>query len=221
MGTKTSQTTLTSGAESEVHIAYIPTHTIVRSLRTASSDAIGLTFNSTNQFLATGFSGIPQISMWQLPLDKFLGSISGHNGFLTDIAFSPDGQAIASSANSPDNVKMRNFSYPEKDTTDNLFRIVPSQPIITKGIISDLLLMEQKDTVLSKNFCNKGPGNIILEYAYLRKGKDFTFSVPFPNGIVLKPNDCIDLSFKVQPTDTGIIADTVFLVIVHKSFICL
>ena len=218
MGTKTSQTTLTSGAECEVHIAYIPTHTIVRSLRAASSDAIGLTFNSTNQFLATGFEGIPQISMWQLPLDKFLGSISGHNGFLTDIAFSPDGQAIASSANSPDNVKMRNFSYPEKDTTDNLFRIVPSQPIITKGIISDLLLMEQKDTVLSKNFCNKGPGNIILEYAYLRKGKDFTFSVPFPNGIVLKPNDCIDLSFKVQPTDTGIIADTVFFGYCSQEF---
>jgi WD40 repeat protein len=218
MGTQTSQISLTSGAESEVHIAHIPSHIIVRSLRTSSSDAIGLSFNSTNQFLATGFAGIPQISMWQLPLDKFLGSISGHNGFLTDIAYSPDGQAIASSANSQDNVKIRNFSYPEKDTTDNLFRIVPSQPRITKGIIPDLFLMEQKDTVLSKNFCNKGPGNIILEYAYLRKGKDFTFSAPFPNGIVLKPNDCIDLSFKVQPTDTGIIADTVFFGYCSQEF---
>jgi WD40 repeat protein len=218
MGTQTSQISLTSGAESEVHIAHVPSHKIVRSLRTSSSDAIGLSFNSTNQFLATGFAGIPQISMWQLPLDKFLGSISGHNGFLTDIAYSPDGQAIASSANSQDNVKIRNFSYPEKDTTDNLFRIVPSQPRITKGIIPDLFLMEQKDTVLSKNFCNKGPGNIILEYAYLRKGKDFTFSAPFPNGIVLKPNDCIDLSFKVQPTDTGIIADTVFFGYCSQEF---
>jgi len=106
-GTMLSEQSFYSVSASEVHVIDIASKTIVRSLRNSASDVIGLDFNATNQFLATGFAGFPQISVWRIPTNVFLGQLANHEGFLTDIKYSPDGKALASSARTSDNLGKR------------------------------------------------------------------------------------------------------------------
>jgi hypothetical protein len=219
LGTQTSMPTFTSGSASEVHVADIASRQIVRVLRKASSDAVGLTINSNNQYMGIGFAGIPQIALWQLPGNRFLGSVSGHDGFLTDIAFSPDGLTIASCALSPDNLKIRAFAYPEKDTTDAYFTISPANPTIINGQINPAYLMYAADTLLKVNFCNPGPGDIIPEYAYFRKGQHFSLAKPVLNTDTVKAGECLALLIRCQPADTGFLADSLMIGFCSQEFI--
>ena len=217
-GTMLSEQSMYSASTSEVHVIDISTGLIVRSLRRSSSNVVGLSFSANNQFLATGFAGIPQIAVWKIPTNTFLGSISGHNGFLTDIQYSPNGKSIASSAESNDNVKIIDFAYPEKDTSDAFISIVASQPTIVKASLQPVVLMHQVDTVLKVNLCNGGRGNILIDYAYFRDGQHFTLAMPIPDTTSIKPGECVDIHLRVKTRDIGLLRDSLFFGFCSQEF---
>jgi len=217
-GTMLSESSLYSSSSSEVHVFDIASKTIIRSLRNSSSDVIGLDFNTTNQFLATGFAGFPQISVWRLPTNVFLGQLANHSGFLTDVKYSPDGASLASSAISADNLKTMDFAFPETDTARALVRIEPSQPIILSTDLGDALMMHPTDSVLKVNLCNGGNGDIYIDYAYFREGIHFSLITKIPNTVKIAPGECIDIGIRVLARDNGPLIDSLFFGFCSQEF---
>ena len=217
-GTMLSEQSLYSVSASEVHVIDIASKTIVRSLRNSASEIIGLDFNSTNQFLATGFAGFPQISVWRVPTNVFLGQLANHEGFLTDIKYSPDGKALASSARTSDNLKVMDFAFPEKDTSIGFIRIEPSKPVIVSADLGDAIMMHPTDTVLTVNLCNGGKGDIFIEYAYFREATHFSLISQIPNTLRIAPGKCIDINIRVLARDNGLLTDSLFFGFCNQEF---
>ncbi|MFN4988651.1 MAG: WD40 repeat domain-containing protein [Ignavibacteria bacterium] len=217
-GTMLSESSLYSSASSEVHVFDIASKTIVRSLRNSSSDVIALDFNATNQFLATGFAGFPQISVWRLPTNVFLGQLANHSGFLTDVKYGPDGKSLASSAISADNLKTMEFAFPETDTATSLIRIEPSKPIIVSADLGDAIMMHPTDSILKVNLCNGGKGDIFIDYAYFREGIHFSLISKIPNTVKIAPGDCIDIGIRVLARDNGPLIDSLFFGFCSQEF---
>ena len=217
-GTMVGEQSLYSESSSEVHVFDVATKTVVRSLRNSSSDVIALDFNATNQFLATGFAGFPQISVWRLPTNVFLGQLANHQGFLTDIKYSPDGKALASSAKTSDNLKVMDFAFPEKDTSIGFIRIEPSQPIIVSADLGNALMMHPTDTILKVNLCNGGKGDIFIDYAYFREGIHFSLISQIPNTLRIVPGACIDINIRVLARDNGLLTDSLFFGFCNQEF---
>lgn len=217
-GTMLSEQSFYSASTSEVHVFDIATKTVVRSLRNSSSDVIALDFNATNQFLATGFAGFPQISVWRLPTNVFLGQLANHQGFLTDIKYSPDGKALASSAKTSDNLKVMDFAFPEKDTSIGFIRIEPSKPIIVSAELGDALMMHPTDTILKVNLCNGGNGDIFIDYAYFREGIHFSLISQIPNTLRIAPGSCIDINIRVLARENGLLTDSLFFGFCNQEF---
>jgi len=217
-GTMLSEQSLYSVSTSEVHVFDIATKTIVRSLRNSASDVIGLDFNATNQFLATGFAGFPQISVWRVPTNVFLGQLANHEGFLTDIKYSPDGKSLASSARTSDNLKVMDFAFPEKDTSIGFIRIEPSKPIIVSADMGDAIMMHPTDSILTVNLCNGGNGDIFIDYAYFREATHFSLISQIPNTLRIAPGKCIDISIRVLARDNGLLTDSLFFGFCNQEF---
>jgi WD40 repeat protein len=217
-GTMLSEQSLYSVSASEVHVIDIATKTIVRSLRNSASDVIALDFNSTNQFLATGFAGFPQISVWRIPTNVFLGQLANHEGFLTDIKYSPDGKSLASSARTSDNLKVMDFAFPEKDTSIGFIRIEPSKPVIVSADLGDAIMMHPTDSILTVNLCNGGNGDIFIDYAYFRDATHFSLISQIPNTLRIAPGKCIDISIRVLARDNGLLTDSLFFGFCNQEF---
>ena len=217
-GTMLSESSLYSAASTEVHVFDIASKTIVRSLRNSSSDVIALDFNATNQFLATGFAGFPQISVWRLPTNVFLGQLANHSGFLTDVKYGPDGKSLASSAISADNLKTMEFAFPETDTAKAFIRIEPSKPIIVSADLGDAIMMHPTDSVLKVNLCNGGKGDIFIDYAYFREGIHFSLISKIPNTVKIAPGECIDINIRVLARDNGPLIDSLFFGFCSQEF---
>lgn len=217
-GTMLSESSLYSSASSEVHVFDIASKTIVRSLRNSSSDVIALDFNATNQFLATGFAGFPQISVWRLPTNVFLGQLANHSGFLTDVKYGPDGKSLASSAISVDNLKMMEFAFPETDTAKAFIRIEPSKPIIVSADLGNAIMMHPTDSILKVNLCNGGKGDIFIDYAYFREGIHFSLLSQIPNTVSIAPGECIEIHVRVLARDNGPLIDSLFFGFCSQEF---
>ena len=139
-------------------------------------------------------------------------------GFLTDIKYSPDGKALASSARTSDNLKVMDFAFPEKDTSIGFIRIEPSKPVIVSADLGDAIMMHPTDTVLTVNLCNGGNGDIFIDYAYFREATHFSLISQIPNTLRIAPGKCIDINIRVLARDNGLLTDSLFFGFCNQEF---
>ncbi len=215
---KTSLPTISSSSESAVYIVDITSKTIIRSLHKTSSDALNLVFNGTSRYLGLGFQYQPQVALWQIIDDSFNRGLSGHAGKMTSITYSPNGRSIATTALSPDNVALRNFSYPEADVSDELMRIVPADITVGSPLLKPNYLMNVRDTTLRATICNNGASIILFESAKLISNKHFALLKPITLSDTLYPGKCMDIAVRFQPKDTGLLHDTLMLASCSREF---
>lgn len=220
VATQVSQPTGVSGIESEIHVIDGATGDIIRTLRdVGASNSVGLSFSSTARFLAIGLSGIPQVGLWNLLTDSFSGSFDGHSGALTDIQFSKVGTSLAtSSSDQKDNLRLRNFSFPESDESDALSHIIRPTFTATTPVLPQTFIGSQFDTVLTASFCNSSPVPIILTKARFEKGTAFRLLTPFVTD-TLQPGECITFKLAFAPQDTGAIEDKLIYSTCNSEFV--
>lgn len=218
LASKAESYTISSGGNATAYIVDIATKTIIRTLRKSASDVLSLAFNGTSRYLGLGYPYQPQISLWQIVDDEFNGGLSGHAGQMTSLTYSPDGRVIATTALSPDNVTLRNFSYPETDVSDEFMRIVPANINLTDIELEPNYLMNRRDTVLRTSLCNTGEATVIFETAKLLANKHFSLAKPITSLDTLSPGECLDILLSFQPQDTGWTRDTIMLTSCSRQF---
>lgn len=218
LASKAESYTISSGGNSTVYIVDIASKTIIRTLRKSSSDALKLAFNGTSRYLGLGYPYQPQIALWQIVNNEFNGGLSGHAGQMTSLTYSPDGRVIATTALLPDNVTLRNFSYPETDISDEFIRIVPANINVSATGLKPNYLMNRRDTILKTTVCNTGEAAVIFETAKLLANKHFSFVKPITPLDTLFPGECLDILLSFQPKDTGWTRDTILLTSCSRQF---
>ncbi|MBL7973775.1 MAG: WD40 repeat domain-containing protein [Candidatus Kapabacteria bacterium] len=213
VGCRVSAGSLTEGSFSEQHIINISTQEVIRSQRKASSTPIGVTTNATSRYVVFGYTGQPQAPLWDISPNQVYGALTSHQGALTDLKFSNDGLTVGSSANSPDNLKVKKFIFPESDISDAEFTIVRPTIQITKAVMKPTYAFTQSDTVFTLSFCNKGILPVPLGGDWLNGNTSFRISgATIPD--TLQPGECLSIPISFNPLDTGTIKD------IFNTFTC-
>ncbi|OGU42526.1 MAG: hypothetical protein A2X61_12190 [Ignavibacteria bacterium GWB2_35_12] len=192
----------------EVHVFDIPTKQIVRTFRTTASDPVGVEFNPVSTTLLIGSSAQPQLSLWDLTNDKANTNMVGSLGTITHLSFSPVGASVATASNSSEHLWIRNFSYPEEDSSDNNFSII--FPVLQSNTLhtKNEYIATNNDYTFNSSLCNVGIVPILIDTAYLKYGSNFRLKKKY-SGDSLYPGECIGLDLVFSPRDTGRIYDSV------------
>lgn len=187
---------------------------IVKILYRETSDAVNMTFSPSDAFLGLGFEFNPQFAVYDLMTARTLppsGTTDGHSNKLTDLAFAPDGSTLVStSIDSMNNVLLRRVSTPESDISDNVFSIEPVQLSITKIVLDDVLIGTTLDTTITASVCNNGSVPAIFEWSSLIGGQWMQVTNNISADTVL-PGECVTISLRATPLDTGVLVDTLQL----------
>lgn len=195
------------GLLNEIHVALRLDGTIVRSFRKAGSNPVNLTFSPTSNILILGYEGQPQISFWDLSSSGFAGGLQGNEGMLTDMKVSSDGNAIAATSFTTDNLTLRKFTYPEMDISDNSFSIVRPDVDVQASAVPEKYIGSDNLFNIDKKFCNKGLVPIIIDRTEFQFGKHFRLVQPIANDTIF-PGECLTFDIVYHPVDTGIVRDT-------------
>ncbi len=219
VATKAPRVTQQGGGRAAVHIIDVASGQTIRSFRRSSTDAVGFTFSSTARFLAIGFEGAPQTRIYNLPSDRDEGSIISHPGALTDIEFASDGFSIASSAlTTIQNLKLRTFAFPERDSNDTFIRIVPPTVRLAAPVLPDALIGASEPVTISTAICNDGETALDLDNLFLATGLMFRLANDFVRD-TLEPGECRDVELIFNPSDTGSIRDLLVFQSCEREFV--
>lgn len=196
-----------TGNRNQMHLIDIETGMIVRTLRAASSNPVGMEFSSTSNMLIAGNEGQPQIAFWDLPANNYSGSIQGNQGMMYDIKVSPNGYEVASTSFSDDNLTIKSFTYPESDLSDGSFRILRTEVLVENVQIEPKYLGTDNNYTITRKICNNGLVPIVIDNAKFKFNRHYLLKTIF-NQDTLYPGDCFDFDIVYHPLDTGLIQDT-------------
>ncbi len=194
--------------KNESHVYDLETGMIVRTHRASASEPVGVAFNPVSSVMVIGSEANPQISLWDLPSDEYIGDLTGHNQAMTDFKMSPDGHSIATSSVGSDNAKVRIFTYPEFDRSDNVFEIGDPQPTIDTADFGSEYYMTETEKEFDTQLCNYSKVPIVLPQASFKHGMNFSLRSDFILPDTLYPGDCLSIPMIFNPKDTGLITDT-------------
>ncbi len=207
VGCMAPRSTIFISNRNEVHVYDISTRQIVRTYRETASDPVGLRFNPISTTLVIGSKTQPQLTLWDLPSNNTSSGMTGSNGSLTDISFSPVRASIATSTDSWDHLWIRNFSYPERDGSDSSFTIV--RPVLTVNPVNagNKYVATNNEYDISASFCNSGSIPVFINNSFLKNGVSFRIKDTFqPDS--LYPGQCMDMKIIFNPQDTGKVTDS-------------
>lgn len=195
-----------SGEATNVLVIDIDDEIIVRSMQKTFSDPVGIDFNSTSSLLLLASKATPQITFLDLPSNQNVGNMGANLGQITDFAFSPEGNAIATSSDSQENLLYRTITYPEDDTTTFMFIQKPDISI-QSAVFEDTYLGIKNPKTFSTIFCNQGKVALSLKDYHFKYDEHFSLVTDFDKDS-LQPNDCLEINFAFTPLDTGMLNDT-------------
>ncbi len=196
-----------TGNRNQTHLIDIASSQIVRTMRISSSNPVNIDFSPTSNFLIAGNEGQPQIALWDLPKDDYSGSIQGNSGVLTDLQVSPNGNEIATTSFSDDNLTIKSFTYPESDKSDGPFKILRPDVSVDTVLIQPHYIGMDNPIHITKKLCNNGLVPIIIDFAKFESGEHFRLVTAIETDTV-QPGTCIDFDIVFHPLDTGLIKDT-------------
>ncbi len=207
IGCKPPIPTIYSSNRTETHVISLETEAVVRTLRETASEPVGMDFNPTSNILLLGSKGQPQIALWDLTTDEFIGSLSGSTTALTDFKFSPEGHSLAVSSGSTENLIVRNFTFPESDISDSTFRIVGPEVDLDTMLATDTYIQYDNPQVQEQSICNTGEVPITFDFIKFRDQIHFRLESDL-HPLTLEPGECADIPYIFNPQDTGRLYDT-------------
>ncbi|MFM8178353.1 MAG: hypothetical protein ACKOAG_04095, partial [Candidatus Kapaibacterium sp.] len=98
LGCQVNEASVNEASFSDGYILDIPSAQIIRTIRKASTLPVCVSANTTSRYVLLGYVAQPQAPLWDISPNQVYGSVINHGGSLADIAFSPSGTLIASSA---------------------------------------------------------------------------------------------------------------------------
>ena len=208
LGCHASEPTINDGITADVYVVDIATELLVRVQRIASTSPVCVTSNATSRYVLMGYVAQPQGPLWDISPNQVYGSVVGHGGSLIDVAFSPNGFLIASGANAADNLRVREFIYPEVDYTDDVMRVVRPSFAIQQLVMDSTYAYSGRDTTIVVNMCNNSSVPADIAEAFMAQGSHFRVmgpSMPF----VINPGECAKFQVRVVPSDTGLLRDEI------------
>lgn len=179
------------------------------------TDMANLVFSANDAYLLLGYQANPQFLVYDLAASRSLGTEGrGFAGMLQDMEFGPDGSKLISCSSDNglrNNTLLQSFATPERDSSDNVFRI--SAPDIT---VRTLALRAQRigtsESITSTaELCNTGVVPWIIDDASLRLGTWLQLSDDLA-GDTIMPGACLRVQLVSMPLDTGWLNDTLDVV---------
>lgn len=182
------------------------------------SPPVAAAFSSTGKYLSLGYNGIPQLSLWNLPVNDNGGQVQGHSGELTDVDFSPSGEYLLSCAKTTvDNIRLRKFAFPEVGMIDEEMSIVLPQ-MSTQPLVAETTILGDRSggrRTVTVNLRNEA--SLFLQSVRMRRGEHFSIEAQgFPR--TLAPSQELILDFAFAPLDTGMIRDTIIIETCGREF---
>ena len=208
LGCQVNEASVNEASYSDGYIVDISSEQIIRTIRKSSTLPVCVSANSTSRYVLLGYVAQPQAPLWDISPNQVYGSVLSHGGSLADIAFSPNGTLIASSAASADNLRVRAFVFPEIDYTDAPFVIQRPVLTATQVRVDSTFAYTSRDTVISVNLCNTGLVPAVITGAYVGQSVHFRLmSYSLPDTVM--PGECLRLPVRVSPLDTGVLRDEI------------
>lgn len=199
------------GNFSDIYIAEINSGQIVRSLYDNWSDAIGLDFSPTSNYLIIAFKHNPILVFWDLVNDYRSSSIFGAADSIADFRLSPSSFIIATAEPTRGKIILREFSYPEADVSDNPFSIIKPVLNIKEISLPKQLIYNPQEINVTNEFCNVGKSPLIIDWMGFKNGRNFRL-INSRAGDTLFPGKCLEFKFIYNPIDTGIVTDSIIVV---------
>lgn len=199
------------GNFSDIYVAEINSGQIVRSLYDNWSDAIGLDFSPTNNYVIVAFKHNPILVFWDLVNDYRSSSIFGAADSIADFRLSPSSFVIATAEPTRGKVILREFSYPETDVSDNPFSITKPVLNIKEISLSKQLIYNPQEISVANEFCNVGKSPLIVDWMGFKNGRNFRLANSRA-GDTLFPGECLSFKFTYNPIDTGVVTDSIIIV---------
>lgn len=201
---------------SDAYVIDLQSGQIVRSLYNNWSDAIGIDFSPTDNYVIIGFENNPTMVLWDLVNDVRTAEIYGSGYNITDFKVASDNFLIATAEPARNRVVLREFSYPES-VVAGPFKIHKPK-IQTKEItFPPQKIYYPTLRLLSENFCNVGDVPFIVETTYFTNGKNFALQRQL-DGDSIPIGGCLQLPIVYNPKDTGNYIDTLVIVACGEKY---
>ncbi|MCX7909482.1 MAG: hypothetical protein N2560_08210 [Ignavibacteria bacterium] len=195
---------------SDAYIIDIQSGQIVRSLYQNWSDAIGIEFSPTDNYVVIGFENNPSIVIWDLVNDVKTAEIFGSGYNISDFKVSSESFTIATAEPIRNLIIIRDFNFPESIIAGP-FKIHKPK-IFTKEIeFPPQKIYYPTKLEIDKNFCNIGDVPLVVHNAYFVFGRNFSLENN-PINDTVKIGACFPLKIICNPKDTGNFVDTLVIV---------
>lgn len=195
---------------SDAYVCDIASGQIIRSLYNNWSDAIGIEFSPTGNYLILAFENNPILIFWDIVKDVVSSSIFGGGYKISDFRLSSSSFIIATAEPSVKKIILRDFNYPEMDLSDEPSKI--KQPKIstkTPQFPAQAIYFPQEFNI-TNSFCNIGEVPLIINNAYLLKGRNYQLLSNF-SGDTLSPGECLEIKINFNPKDMGTVTDSLII----------
>jgi WD40 repeat protein len=210
IGCQVNEPSTNEASFSDAYVVDIASQQIIRAMRKAATAPVAVSANSTSRYVLFGYVAQPQGPLWDISPNQVYGSVLGHGGSLTDVAFSPSGTLLASSAVASDNLRVRSFVYPEIDYTDASFSIQRPVLSVIPLAVNSMYAFTSADTVITLNVCNTGKVQAVVTAAQFAQSFNFRLlNTVLPDTIM--PGECMSLRVRTYPVDTGKLRDDIRL----------
>jgi len=196
----------TDNTRTETYLFDINRRQIVRTYRPAVGAAESVDFSPSSSSLIIATRNTDQIVMFDLTGTEAKSVLAGHKNLLYDMKLDPEGFAILSSSDGEDNFLHRSFAYPELDISDNSFQIIPAQLDLIDITIPNLIIGTNNIFIYNSKFCNNGEVPVYIFQTRFEKAIHAKLLTTAATDTIY-PGECKDISFVVNPLDTGMIED--------------
>ncbi len=206
VGCHVSAFTMNEAALADGYIIDIATAQIVRTQRKSATSPVCVSANATSRYVLFGYVAIPQAPLWDISPNQVYSTVVSHSGSLNDLVFSPSGLLIASASSSTDNLKIKQFVYPEIDYSDSTMRIVRQTLSSVKATIDPTYAFSTRDSLITLNLCNTGEVPVEIDGVGLLSAANFVINGSMvPDTIAV--GACARIPIRFAPLDTGKLSD--------------
>lgn len=209
LGCKQPISSLITGNMAEIHVVDVEKGRIIATKQYAASDPAGLAFSPGSNILLIGANYTPQLTLWDLQLNKITGQMGSGNSPLNDFQFAPNGTSLVMADNSANNLIIKYFTFPESYQSGKM-RVVLPEFTIESMEIEPHYFGTVSDHKFPVSFCNNGEVPFAIENGWISTGKSFALGDDIYRD-TLYPGECIDIHLIFTPLDTGYIEDVLYI----------
>jgi len=201
---------------SDAFVVEVQSGQIVRSLYKNWSDAIGIDFSPTDNFVIIGFENNPSIVIWDLVNDVRSTEIYGSGFNISDFKVSSNNFLVAYAEPIRSLITLREFTYPESIVAGP-FKIHKPKVLAKTISFPPQKIYYPTNFQIDSILCNIGDVPFIIQNYYFKNGRNFSLGKELIGDTLLIGN-CLPLNIIYNPKDTGTFADTLVILSCSDEF---